>query len=137
MKISENALTNMVIGFLAQDGGSVFAEVASLGQSADLVLLRDSDVMFVEVKVNATRRAIDQCKAHELVADYICIATAAKTISPHNFEMLERLGYGLISCQVDANKCTWMVRPRKLNKHWAPIRNKVVERMTVGVRDAT
>jgi len=136
MKISETALVDMVTSFLLEGGGKVFAEVASLGQSADLVYLCGTEVTFVEVKVNAISRAIGQCRAHELVADYICIATATKSISANNLDTIKELGYGLISCQV-GGRCTWIVRPKKLAKYWGPIRTQVVERILVGVRDGT
>lgn len=135
MRISERDLADRVANFLVRAGGQVFAEVASLGQSADLVWIRHDEITFVEVKVNATRRAIEQCRAHELVADYICVATANKSVSQDNLSIVRELGYGLISCQLESGECGWLIEPRRLQKFWVPIRQKVITRLAAGGRD--
>lgn len=129
MKSSERDLARCAAAFLLKEGGRVFEEVASLGQSADLVWLLGDALTFVEVKVNATSRAIEQCRAHELVADYICIATSNKNLSERNWSKIEDLGYGVISCDVGTGECSWMVRPKRLGKFWPPMREKVMLRI--------
>ena len=121
-----------VADFLSRAGGSIFREISSLGQSADLVYLRGDDLTFVEVKVNATRRAIEQCKAHQLVADFICVAIAGKSVSDENMEKLKSLGYGLISCNQGFDDCIWILMPRRQNEFWQPSRRKVIEQITQG-----
>lgn len=129
MKVKERDLAVSVAAFFANSGGRVFAEVASLGKSADLVVVWQSEITFVEVKVNATSRAIEQCRAHELVADFICVATAAKSVNQANMDRLQELGYGLISCDVVTGVCSWILEPRRLSRYWQPIRDRVIDRL--------
>lgn len=135
MRTSEVDLTQAVARFLLESGGRVFSEVPILGQSADLVWIQRESVTFVEVKINATSRAIEQCRAHELVADYVCVATSNRSVSSRNIERIVGLGYGLISCEIATGACVWLVEPLRLGKYWAPIRNRVIARMTTGVED--
>lgn len=127
MRVAEADIVDRVAAFISSGGGEVFREVASLGQSADLVWTMDDELTFVEVKVNAIKRAIEQCRAHELVADYVCVAVGTKNVRADNLDSLRERGYGLISCV--GEDCRWVLRPKRMDRNWPPARQRVMARM--------
>lgn len=129
---SESELVQRVARFMTRDGGDLFREVAVLGQSADLVLHRNDLLTFIEVKINAIRRAVTQCRAHELVADFVCIAIGTKSISCKNLDLIDNLGYGLISCPGPDRECSWVLMPRRQQGNWGPAKRTVYQRMIEG-----
>ena len=125
----ESDLVGVLVDFLFTSGYRVRVEVPNLGQSADIVATRNRWVTFIEAKMKDWPRAIEQCKAHENVADYICLAVPMKQVSPKLSEELERSGYGLILCDVHGGTCEWAVRPKRNKSLWMPQRRKLSSTM--------
>ncbi len=125
----ESDLVDILIEFLAQSGYRVRSEVPNMGQSADIVATRNRWVTFIEAKMKDWPRAMEQCKAHENVADYICLAVAMKQASPKLSEELERSGYGLILCNVHNGTCEWSVKPKRNRSLWMPQRRRLSSMM--------
>ena len=123
ISVPENELVHSVSLFLAEQGYRVRAEVPSLGQSADLVATRGRWVSFIEVKVRDWRSAINQCKAHKLVGDFICIALGTKNISEAVKQATANEGIGLIHVLADGT-CSWIVKPVLNARVWQPQRRR-------------
>ncbi len=99
-------------------------EVPNMGQSADVVATRGRWVTFIEAKKHDWRRALEQCKAHEQVADFICIALGTKSISDAAREEALAAGYGLIHFET-SDRCTWVVHPQRNTDLWRPQRDRL------------
>lgn len=115
-KLQESTVVDNVSKALHARRFSVWHEVPNLGQSADIVAMKGSKIMMIEAKTYNWQRALQQCKAHEVVADYICIAIASKQISSKLYEFANYLGYGIIHVKT-TNECLCeLVLPPKRNK---------------------
>jgi hypothetical protein len=126
---SESDLIRIVADFLRADGYRVRSEVPNMGQSADLVATKNRWLTFVEAKVHDWRRALLQCRAHEPVADFICVAIYMGSVPHRLLEDATRLGYGLIHCSPRESKCSWVRRARLNRCVWPPQRRRVVAAM--------
>jgi hypothetical protein len=120
---SEKGLVARVIDFLDKDGYQIRLEVPNSGQSADLVAAKKNNILIIEAKVNNWKRALEQCKAHENIADFICIALGAKELSNNLIDEARKRGYGIIHCSGEVGTCKWMVEPQKNNNMWLAQRN--------------
>lgn len=120
MVTSEKELVYRIVKFLRNDGYQVVLEAPNMGQSVDLVGIKDNTLTLIEAKISDWSRAIDQCRAHQLVADYICIALGKRISSERLIESVKKLGYGIISCDPDSENCSWLFRPRKNENVWTP-----------------
>jgi len=118
----EHTVVSLVLSLLKREGYRLRCEVPNMGQSADIVATRGRWVTFVEAKVAAWQRALDQCTAHEQVADYICVALGSVSVADDLLRMSKRLGYGVIHCNLSEQTARWVLRPRRNNKVWAPQR---------------
>lgn len=85
--------------------------------------------MLIEAKQADWRRAIAQCRAHETVADFICIAVAVKSPSAELIEAVQDARYGLIHVDTQTRECAWLVRPQRNTRIWPPQRRKVAAAM--------
>ena len=95
-----------------------------MGQSVDLVVDKEGSLCFIEAKVSDWKRAIDQCRTHELVADYIFIAISTVRISPAFYQEAKRLGYGIIHFNWNTKEISYPLQA-KLNKTlWMPQRKE-------------
>ena len=123
MKIKfEYEIVEVVVELLNSEGYKVRLEVPNMGQCADIVATNGRWITFIEAKIYNWKRAFKQCIAHELVADYICVALASVKYSPKLVDEAQKLGYGIIHCNRIDGKCKWILRPR-LNKNiWKPQR---------------
>jgi len=119
---SEHHVVGLVADLLRSDGYRVRTEVPSLGQSADLVATRSRWVTFVEAKMRDWRRALQQCRGHEQVADYICIAVATPRRPDALLEIAKHRGYGIIHCQPESGACEWILPPARNEAVWRPQR---------------
>ena len=119
---TERALVKVVIGFLRQDEYRVRLEVPSMGQSVDIVASKGRYLTFLEAKMSDWRRALNQCRAHTLIADYICLAMARPSAPPALVSEAKSLGYGLILCDPVIAACHWEIRPRINEEIWLPQR---------------
>ena len=119
---SEKHVVDQVAELLRHDGYLVRTEVPSLGQSADLVATKSRWVTFVEAKMRDWRRALDQCRGHEQVADYICIAVATARRPEALIEIAKQRGYGIIHCHPESGHCHWILPPVRNEAVWRPQR---------------
>lgn len=128
-KGSEAHLVGGLVRFLTDEGYRVRLEVPNMGQSADLVASRSRWLTFVEAKRHDWRRALEQCQAHEAVADYICVAISLHSVSNTLLEEAKDAGYGLILCDLDSRTCKWVLQPSRNTKVWPPQRRRLMAAM--------
>lgn len=119
---AEQHVVDQVAELLRSDGYRVRTEVPSLGQSADVVATKSRWVTFVEAKVRDWRRALQQCRGHEQVADYICIAVATGRRPGALVKIAKQRGYGIIHCQPESGRCEWILPPARNEAVWRPQR---------------
>lgn len=120
--MSELELVTKLVKKLKREGFRVATEVSNMGQSADIVATRGRWVTLVEVKRNNWPRALQQCRAHEQVADFICIAIALASIPQKLEQDAVASGYGLLHYQQINGRFEWVVRPRLNKSVWRPQR---------------
>jgi hypothetical protein len=123
--MAERRVVNQVAELLRSDGYHVRTEVPSLGQSADLVATKNRWVTFVEAKVRDWRRALEQCRGHEQVADYICIAVATARRPDALLEIAKQRGYGIIHCRPESGRCEWILTAARNGAVWRPQRREL------------
>ncbi len=117
---------DLSIFFLAK-GYRVDAEVSNMGQSADLVAQRGRWITCIEAKLSDWKRAVQQCRAHECVADFVCVALDRKNVPLALVEIAKSQGYGIIHRNSESeNSFNWAVRPRRNTKTWQPQRQRLI-----------
>jgi hypothetical protein len=121
----ETDLVAKLSKFLEVDGYSTLREVPNMGQSVDIVGVKDKCITLMEAKMDNWRRALQQCKAHELVADYICIGLARKTSPPKLDEIANETGLGIVLCDKESGICEWHIRPKRNRQIWEPQRKRL------------
>ena len=126
---SEHELVQAVISTLIDDGYRVRTEVPNMGQSADIVATKNRWLTAIEAKTKDWRRAMRQCRAHELVADFVCIAIGTVNVSEPLVEAVAAEGYGLIHCPPGSAECEWVVRPTLNKAVWSPQRTLLARSM--------
>ncbi len=126
---SEHELVRRVTEFLTQDGYRVRLEVPTLGQSADILATRGRWMTLVEVKTSDWQRALEQCRAHELVADFVCVAIGTASAPEGLRNAALELGYGVIHCRRESSDCWWDMRPRLNRGVWRPQRERLTSVM--------
>jgi len=121
MTFSEQELTEKLVDEL-YGTQKVWFEVPNMGQSVDIVIDINGKLIFVEVKVKNWSKALEQCKAHEMVADYIYIAIATKSISKDLLTEATKNGYGVMHYNWD-KRCWEIVSESCINDNiWMPQR---------------
>lgn len=125
----ESVLVSMLVEFLSEDGYRVRLEVPNMGQCADVVGTKNRWVTFFEAKVRAWSRGIEQCRAHESVADFVCLAIAMKSVPDRLRSEVEDSGYGLVVCDIPKGQCEWLVQPRRNADVWLPQRRRLAAAM--------
>lgn len=124
LRLSEAVLVGLLTTHLRSDGYRVRHEVPNMGRQADIVATRGRWVTFIEAKLSQWQRALVQCRTHEHVADYICIAVATRTIPETLRTAAMSRGYGVIVYHTDVNTFEWVIRPRWNKRVWAPQRQQ-------------
>jgi len=132
---TEQQLVEGLVEYLEASGFSVKREIPNMGQSVDVVAHKNEQLWLIEAKRKDVGRAIAQCRAHELVADYICIALLSDSVSLSTRTELERLGYGLLLYCMSESYWRWEVEPRLNGDVWYPQRS-VFERHWKGAVNA-
>jgi hypothetical protein len=125
----ESRLVATLVDFLCEDGYRVRLEVPNMGQCADVVGTRNRWVTFFEAKVRHWARAIEQCRAHESVADYVCLAVAMKSVPDRLLAKVQESGYGLVVCDMEKGRCEWRIHPRRNPDVWKPQRRRLAAAM--------
>ncbi len=128
---NEKDLLIHLMKYLINDGYKVRLEVPNMGQSADIVATRGRWVTFIEAKMGNWDRALNQCKAHETVGDYIYIAIASVSVPTRLREKVIEPGYGIIHCNPYDGKCNVTLKAKNNSKIWFPQREIFVEKMKV------
>ena len=123
----EEELVLALSQFLASTGYRIRHEVPNMGQSADLVATRGRWVTIVEAKLRNWRRALEQCRAHEQVADFVCIALLGAQASDALVREVESTGYGLVLVSSADGKCQWITQPTRNKSVWRPQRRMLSE----------
>jgi hypothetical protein len=121
---SEAELVNRLVHMLLDDGYRVRTEVSNMGQSVDLVATRGRWVTVVEAKLYNWKRAVEQCRAHEQVADYVCVAVASVSVAQELLVEARRSGYGVIHFDRTSQQFVWAVRPILNRRVWRPQRRR-------------
>jgi hypothetical protein len=119
--VSEAKLVVSLTSWLAANGYRVKHEVSNMGQSADVVATRGRWVTVFEAKVGNWRKALQQCEAHEPVADFICVAVACGTIKDKLRVEVEKRGYGLVHYTPN-QELQWVCKPMRNSRVWLPQR---------------
>jgi len=130
--MTEQDFTIEIGHFLQKQNYRIRHEVPNMGQSLDILASRSRWVTAIEAKLENWKRALKQCRAHELVADYICIAIATKKVSQELEIEIRQRGYGLIHFNRNGNECDWAITPRRNLKVWSAQR-KVLSRNLRGI----
>ena len=120
-------MVRMLTKFLADNGYRVWHEVPNMGQSADVVAKKGRFITFVEAKLADWRRALEQCRAHRHVADYICIAITGRRVSDRLIQEAEARGYGVIHFDRMDRSYRWVKRPTLNTDFWPPQRQRLDE----------
>lgn len=120
--MSEFELVSRLVKKLKSEGFRVRTEVSNMGQSADIAATRGKWVTLIEVKTRNWNRAIQQCQAHEQIADYICIAIASASVPERLITLATAIGYGVLHYRREHDDFVWIVRPRLNKLVWAPQR---------------
>jgi len=124
-RLTEIDMVSKLIEFLSLEGYRVRQEVPNMGQSADLVATRGRWVTFVEAKLKDWKRAIQQCRPHEQVADFICVAVASVNVSDSLVREAQDRGYGIIHRNRNTGAFSWVTRPALNGNVWRPQRRRL------------
>ncbi len=120
---SENNIIELLNDYYNKNNFIVKNEVPNMGQSVDIVAKKGRWITCIEAKLFNWNRAIQQCNAHELVADFIYIAVSTKSISKNLHEKAKKKGYGLIHINPFNGEINIQLKAIKNNKYWVPQRN--------------
>jgi|GEM_PF-5672588 len=102
---------------------SIYLEVPSLGQSVDMVYAYNNELTFVEAKLNDWKKALQQCRNHTLVADFIYILIATKKINKELLDTATSFGIGVLHYR-DGNFFE-VLEAKKNSQAWEPQRNEL------------
>ena len=128
VRIPEHRLVSMLVAFLIGRGYNVREEVPNMGQSIDVVATRGRWVTAIEVKVSDWRKGLQQCRAHQLVADFICIAVGTQSVSEALRQSARESGLGVL--HVASNGlCKWDIHPSRNALIWLPQRHVFARQM--------
>lgn len=121
--MTEIALVSKVANFLTEKGYSVGLEIPTMGQSADIVAERSEQLTFVEAKIYNWKRALLQCKNHQIVADYIYIAIGTKSVSQDFYDAAREKGVGIIQYNHESDSCNVYLEAAANDNIWLPQQN--------------
>ncbi len=127
--MTEFRLVCSVTKHLFGEGYRVRLEVSNMGQSIDVVATKNRWITAIEAKRTDWRRALHQCRAHLMVADFIVIALALKNVPSELMQMLHANGWGLLMNDSTSGEWRWEIKPRKNKRVWQPQRQRFSEHM--------
>ncbi len=125
--MSESQIQNILFDTLKKRHRFVLKEAPVFSRSIDIVYINEQkELISIEIKLNDWRKAVNQAKDHQLVADksYICLPSKKKGISEDLLSLLEGTGIGLFVFSEDSGNLQLKeVRPAKsLSFSWQPSR---------------
>ena len=129
IKLTEVDFVKIVSDYLLKDNDTVYLEVPNMGQSIDIVAIKDTNIYAIEVKLANWKQAIKQCKAHKVIADYICIALYKKNISFNGYTEIKNNNLGLILYD---KKCFGKIFPPQNKEIWLPQRKQFEGKLANG-----
>lgn len=121
-RVSEAELVACLTTWLATAGYRVKHEVANMGQSADVVAFKGRWITVFEAKRADWKRALRQCEAHEVVADFVCLAVGSVRINERLKTEVSKRGYGLVHFSPTNQEPQWVCKPSRNAKLWSPQR---------------
>lgn len=127
--ITEFRMVCSVTEHLFGEGYRVRLEVSNMGQSIDVVATKNRWITAIEAKRTDWRRALLQCRAHLMVADFIVIALALKNVPTELSQTLHANGWGLLMYDSTSGEWRWEIKPRKNKRVWQPQRRRFSEHM--------
>jgi hypothetical protein len=127
--VTESRLVMSVAEHLFEEGYRVRLEVSNMGQSIDVVATKNRWITAIEAKRRDWRRALQQCRAHVLVADYVAIALAQRSVPAELSQILHADGWGLLLYDSTQGEWRWEIRPRKNERVWQPQRRRFSDNM--------
>lgn len=128
----EYDLVQKVVSFLSNDGYNVFLEIPTLGRSADIIAKKNRWITAIEAKMYDSKKVIEQCQVHDLLADFICIAWGGGKVNKKIQELANKKGYGIIIYNRDRNACEWFKHPKYNKNIWKPQRRKWLKKINEG-----
>ena len=123
-KRSENDIVNLIAGFLVGEGYRVFCEVCSMNQRVDIIAQKNRWLTAIEVKKGDWRKALWQCRAHEPVVDFVCIAIGTVGVSDALSNAIKQAGYGLWHCP-PGGVPSLVIPPKRKKMFWKTERNQL------------
>ena len=124
---SEFWLVNSVRDHLLAEGYQVRLEVSNMGQSIDVVATKNRWITAIEAKRSDWRRALVQCRAHVLVADFITVALGLRKPPAALADTLHQNGWGLLMFDQTTDAWRWEIRPKRNDRVWRPQRRRFSE----------
>ncbi len=118
--ITEAEIIEYFINFLKKQGYRIQKEVPNMGQNVDVAATRGRWITFFEVKTKDWKRAIKQCNAHSLVADYIYIVIATVSVSDLFYGKAKDLGIGIVHFKKKRKNCELVLKARRNYGVWCP-----------------
>jgi len=128
-KLLEYSVVKHISAYLKNLDYDILHEVPNMGQSVDIVGKKGRWLTFIEVKIHNWNRAFEQCKTHELVADFIFIGIATKKVSEQLIIKAREKGYGIIHFNPDNGLCEFIVKPSLNKKVWLPQREVLLSKI--------
>ena len=99
-----------------------------MGQSTDVVATQGRWLTCVEVKLKAWQRALQQCRTHCTVADFIYVAIALKEVPDKLIVEAAVLGYGILHVPRNG-RCYVALEPRRNKLVWKPQRARFTKHL--------
>jgi hypothetical protein len=93
-----------------------------MGQSADVVAVKGRWITVFEAKRTDWKRALRQCEAHEIVADFVCLAVGSVGVNERLKTEVAKRGYGLVHFSPKNHELQWICKPVRNAKVWSPQR---------------
>lgn len=118
----ESQLVQHVVDFFEKLQYKVTIEVPFLGQCVDIVATNNEQITFIEAKISDWAKAIEQCKVHTQVADYIYIAIASVNVSSNLLDTARLKGIGIIHCNPYTLELKEVLKPELNCRAWQPLR---------------
>ena len=114
--------------FARLNNSIIWLEVPNMGQSVDMVVKMEDKLLLIEAKLKNWDRAIFQCQAHQMVADYIYVAVATLEIPDKLYLRATELGYGILHFDRNTKLVHERLKARK-NSYWKPQRDIFEEKL--------
>ena len=127
-KRTENDIVELMAGFLMGQGYRVFIEVCNMSQRIDIVARRNRWLTAIEVKRSDWRKALWQCRGHQSVVDFVCIAIGTVGVSEALGDAIRQSGYGLWHCP-PGGAPVLAIPPKRQKMLWKAERSRFIQNL--------